>query len=264
MEDKRKLKRKVLVEFMKYKDKFFTKEDEEELSKMNLKRAEKIFDKLNLHISTDMELYDAEVCPYCQDVKADDCRKCLYAKRHGKCGETGSTYSEIVERLSIVEIIGENVIKRIWNMLKVKYKLSEDTAYKSFFTIEEIREILERFTITLNTMIERYDYKAIKLLDNTSDADINLVFTKIQRNLILALDNLLVSNCDEINFKEIYPYCKLLHSVLFASCEACMYKSTCNKEDKFNIDIIIQLWESILFDVHNLCINERHKTKINY
>lgn len=49
--DKRKLKRKILVEFMKYKatllgkkykNKFFTKEDEKELSKISLKRAEKI------------------------------------------------------------------------------------------------------------------------------------------------------------------------------------------------------------------------------
>jgi len=263
--NERKLKRKVLVEFMKYKaallgekykDKFFTKEDEKEFSKIRLNRAEKIFNKLDLYISADMEFGDADVCPYCHDEW--DCNKCLYAKHHGICDKVGSTYDEIAEDCggSIIDAIGENLLRKIWNMLKVKYKLSGGIVYKPFFTIEKVREILRRFTITLNTMIERDDYEAVKLLDDTSDVDISLVFTKLQRNLMLALDNLLVSNYNKISFKEIYPCCILLYDVLFMSCKDCKYKNKCVKEDKFDVDIIVQLWESILFDVHNLYVDE--------
>ncbi len=263
--DERKSKRKVLVEFMKYKaallgekykNKFFTKEDEKELSKIKLDRAEKIFNKLDLRISTNIELDDANICPYCHDVKGDDCQKCLYAKRHGACDEVGSTYNEIAKTYggNIIDAIGENLLKRIWNMLKIKYKLSGGTVYKPFFTIKMVRNALKRFTIVLNTMVKRNDYKAVDLLNNTNDADISLIFTKLQRNLILALDNLLVSGCNEIRFKEIYPYCILRRSVLFVSCEGCKYKNKCVKEDKFDVDIIVQLWESILFDVHNLYV----------
>lgn len=208
-------------------------------------------------MSTDVELYDAEICPYCHDVKGDDCQKCLYAKRHGICDEAKATYKEIAEACggNIIDAIGENLLRRIWNMLKVKYKLSGGTVYKPFFTIEMVRKALKRFTIVLNTMIKRNDYKAADLLDNTDDADISLVFVKIQRNLMLALDNLLVSGCNEIRFKEIHPYCILRHGVLFMSCKGCEYENKCVKEDKFDVDIIVQLWESILFDVHNLYVD---------
>jgi len=264
MENEYKLKRKILVEFMKYKaallgerykNKFFTKEDEKELSKIRLNRAEKIFNELDLHISTNVKLDDAEVCPYCYDVKGY-CHECLYAKRHGACDKIGSTYDKIVRACggSIVDAIGENLLRKIWNMLRVKYKLSGGIVYKPFFTIEKVREVLKRFTITLNTIVGRDDYETIKLLNNTNDADISLVFTKIQYNLILALDNLLVSSYNKINFKEIYPYCVQLYTMLSMSCENCTYKYKCIKKEKFDVNIIVQLWESILFDVYNLHI----------
>jgi len=260
MKDKRIAKRKVLVEFMRYKasllgevgKEFFTKKDEEILSNIALDRAEKMFDQLDLSICSTLEMFDYSICPYCYDVGEKGCEKCLYAKEHGICHKDGSTYDKITEEFtSIISIVGENLIKSIWHMLKAKHKLSGGVIYKPIFSIQLARKALRQFTIVLNTMLERESDIAIKQIVTLDDGDVSLLFTKIQRNLMLAFDNLLVANWNKVALKEVHPYCVLLHSVRFMSCEDCEYKHKCPKNLSLDVDVIVQLWENIVFDLYN-------------
>lgn len=263
MEDKRKLKRKILIEFMKYKaaflggkyrDKFFTEKDEKRLHRLGLKRIERMFDRLDLYMLASDRLYDAAACPYCHDV-CNNCYKCLYAEHHGICSDAGSTYNKITVDLEkgITEIIGENLLKYIWNMLKIKYELSEGMIYRPYITTDKMREVLKRFLITLNTMINRNDYQAVDLLIIESNARVSRIFTKIQDNISLALNELYYTNRKvKINFRDIYPYCEMIYDRMSKPCDHCRYSYECEKEKEFDIRTIVQLWENILFDVCNL------------
>jgi hypothetical protein len=61
-------------------------------------------------------LPDNFYCPFCV-VWDDDCNQCPYAKRHGVCGENGSTFQTICNALEAEGASFKNLSANIYNIM---------------------------------------------------------------------------------------------------------------------------------------------------
>jgi len=109
---------KLMLEFMKEKNSIIkthtdgitilNDEDLAELSTWSEYKSKKFL--VNI-----VAWHDSRICPWCtlSPKRNNNCAKCSYGKRHGKCNDEGSTYSNILELLPRHAITGIFAIKSL-------------------------------------------------------------------------------------------------------------------------------------------------------